>query len=198
MMSRDVSVAEAQADVRSTFLGGFPGQLVSGSLWLLSAALTTWLSARSGILALVVGGMFIFPLAQLVLRLMRRRASLQPGNPMSGLAMQTAFIIPALFPLVGAVALYRLEWFYPAMAVVVGAHYLPFTFLYGMRLFLALGGILIAAALVIGTSAPAYGTAIGWFTGAVLVVFAFIGRRQVGARSREASRVVGRNLFLVT
>jgi hypothetical protein len=178
-MTADWTVAAAQRDVRTTFLGGFPGQLVSGLLWLLSSALTTWVSLRSGIVALVVGGIFIFPLAQLVLRAMGRRASLLPGNPMKDLAKQAAFIIPALFPLVGAATLHRLEWFYPAMTMVVGAHYFPFAFLYGMRMFLLLGGIMCVAALSIGSSAPAYGTAMGWLTGAMLIVFAFVGRGLV-------------------
>ena len=58
-------VADAQRDVRLTFMGGFPGQTVSGAIWLLSAALGTWASPRMAILVLVVGGVFIFPLTQL-------------------------------------------------------------------------------------------------------------------------------------
>ena len=180
-MNGDVTLADAQRDVRATFLGGFPGQLVSGALWLLSAGATTWVSPRSGVIALVVGGIFIFPLAQLTLKMMGRRASLQPGNPMKDLAMQAALIIPALFPLVGAATLHRLEWFYPAMAMVVGAHYFPFAFLYGMRMFLVLGGMMWAVALAVGSSAPVFGIGVGWVTGAVLIVFAFIGRRIADA-----------------
>ena len=32
----------------------------------------------------------------------------------------------------GAAALHRPSWFFPACLVIVGAHYLPFVFLYGM------------------------------------------------------------------
>jgi hypothetical protein len=180
MMAEHTSVSDAQRDARMTFLGGFPGQLASGPLWLISAALTTWVSPRYGIVALVVGGMFIFPLGQLLLRAMGRRPSLQPGNPMKDLAMQSAFSIPALLPLVGAATLHRLEWFYPAMMLVVGAHYFPFAFLYGMRMFLVLGGILCATAVFAGTNA-AFGQLAGWFTGVVLMIFAFIGRRLIVA-----------------
>src|SRR5688500_12958240 len=35
-------IADAQRDVRSTFLGGSVGQLVSAVLWAASAALATW------------------------------------------------------------------------------------------------------------------------------------------------------------
>ena len=43
----------------------------------------------------------------------------------------------------------RLNWFFPALMVLVGAHYLPFATLYGMPMLLFLAGILIAAGVVI-------------------------------------------------
>ncbi len=46
------------------------------------------------------------------------------------------------------VGLYRLNWFFPALMILVGAHYLPFATLYGMRIFMFLAGILIAAGVV--------------------------------------------------
>ena len=62
-----MEISEAQRDVRTTFVGGFAGQLVAGTLWLLSAALATWRSPRIAIWVLVVGGIFIFPLTLLLL-----------------------------------------------------------------------------------------------------------------------------------
>lgn len=115
-------VAEAQREVRLTFLGGFPGQVVSGVLWLTSAALGSAGKTRLAILVLAVGGAFIFPLTMLLLRAIGRRASLSAGNPLGALAMQIAFTIPASLPLVGAATLHHQAWFYPAMMVVVGAH----------------------------------------------------------------------------
>lgn len=47
--------------------------------------------------------------------------------------------------------------------------------------FLVLGLIMCAVALVVGTSTPAFGIGVGWFTGAVLIIFAFIGRRIADA-----------------
>jgi hypothetical protein len=60
-------VSEAQREVRTTYSGGFFGQLVSGSVWLVSAALGVWGNSRSAIIALVVGGFFIFPLTTAIL-----------------------------------------------------------------------------------------------------------------------------------
>lgn len=170
-------VADAQRDVRSIFMGGFAGQLVSGAVWFASAALATWSTPRRAILMLMVGGMLMFPLTQLVLRLMRQPASLAPGHPFGPLAMQIAFTVPLNLPLAGAAALYRLDWFYPACMLIVGAHYLPFVFLYGMWLFAALGALMVTSgiALWVPESFPMG----AWFSGALLVVFAFVGRAAV-------------------
>lgn len=169
-------VEDAQRDVRTVFIGGFAGQLVSGMVWALSAALGTWRSPRLAVLVLVVGGMFIFPLTQILLRVMGRRASLSKGHPMNGLAMQTAFIVPFSLPLVAAATMHHMNWFYPAFMIVVGVHYMPFIFLYGMRMFGVLAGILIGAGVLIALYANTSFSLGGWFTAVVLFAFAFIGR----------------------
>ena len=177
-----MTIADAQRDVRTTFLGGFTGQLVAGAIWLASAALATWSSPKAAIVTLVVGGMFIFPLTQLLLRLMSRPAALPKGHPMNALAMQIAFIVPLCLPLIGAAALHHIDWFYPAFMIVVGAHYLPFAFLYGMRLFLALGALLIGAGLAIGLYSNSVFSLGGWIGAALLLAFAFIGRTVATAQ----------------
>src|ERR1700761_9566278 len=42
-----VNISDAQRDVRSVFLGGFAGQLVSSAVWFVSTAAATWYSRRS-------------------------------------------------------------------------------------------------------------------------------------------------------
>ena len=171
-----MEVSAAQRDVRTIYLGGFPGQLASGAIWLSSAALATWGTQKAAILTLVLGGMLIFPLAQLILKAMGRPASLPKGHPMIGLAMQIAFTIPLSLPLVAAATHAHQGWFYPSCMIIVGAHYLPFIHLYGMRMFGALAGILISGALVFAHLEAAPFPAAGWFTGVMLVGFAFLGR----------------------
>jgi hypothetical protein len=169
-------IEDAQRDVRATFLGGFAGQLVSGMLWAAAAALGTWGTPRLAILLLVVGGVFIFPLTRLVLAAMGRPTALPNGHPMNGLAMQIAFIMQLNLPVVAAATLYRLDWFHPAMMVVLGTHYLPFVFLYGMRQFAALAGILILAGVGIARWVPGVFALGGWVTAVLLVAFALTGR----------------------
>lgn len=181
-----MTVEEAQLEVRSVYMGGLVGQLVSGGLWLLSAALSTWESPRSGIAVLALGGALIFPVTQLVLRAMGRPATLRADNPLRQLAMQIAFTIPLALPLVAAATLNRLNWFYPAMMIVVGAHYLPFVFLYGMRHFAVLCGLMVVGAVLLGVYLNDSFALGGWLTGAILVLFGIVGGFLSGREGRAA------------
>lgn len=184
-----MEIEEAQREVRSVFLGGFPGQVVSSVLWFLSAGMSTWVSTRHGIIVLVAGGMFIFPGTLLLLRAMRRPTSLSRTNPFGQLAMQVAFTIPLGLPLVGAATIHRLNWFYPATMIVVGAHYLPFGFLYGMWEFFVLAHVMVFAGLALGMFVPGSFATGGWLTGAVLLLFAFVGRSAAVRGERRTGRV---------
>src|SRR5437764_160763 len=64
-----MEIEDAQREVRSVYIGGFWGQLVSAVIWLVSAALGTWVTPKASILAVVIAGFFIFPLTQMLLRL---------------------------------------------------------------------------------------------------------------------------------
>jgi len=174
-----MNVGEAQKQVRTTYMGGLVGQLVSASIWLMSAVAASTQSMRAGAITLVVGGFFIFPITQLALRLSGHRASLENDNPLRELAIEVAIVAPLMLPLVGAAALYRLEWFYPAMMIAVGAHYLPFAFLYGMRHFLMLGGAMFACGLFIGLYANGLAITGAWVTVVLLAVFALVGWYRV-------------------
>jgi hypothetical protein len=166
-------ITDAQREVRTTYLGGFVGQLVSAAIWFASAAIATFVDPKTGFWTLAIGGAAIFPLTQAILRLAGRRASLTRQNPLGGLAMQIAFTVPFVLPVAGAAAFYRLGWFYPACMLIVGAHYLPFVFLYGMRTFAVLAAALLGAGLVIGWKAPDEVVLGGWVGGLILFAFAF-------------------------
>jgi hypothetical protein len=174
-----MTVLETQREMRIGLLGGFMGQLISGILWMISAAFATWATPKSAIIFLVVSGFFIFPLTLLGLKVIKHPHKVPLSNAFNGLGMQIAFIIPICLLLVGGVTLYKVEWFYPAFMILLGAHYLPFITLYGMRMFGFLACILIVAGLSLALyiSLPFYAGA--WFTAGVLLVFAFLGRSQV-------------------
>ncbi len=179
-----MDIGDAQRDVRTVFMGGFAGQLVSSGVWFLSAAAATWLSSRTAMVVLIAGGFFIFPLTQLVLRLMGRSASLPKGHPMNALAVQVAFILPLNLPVILAAAACRQNWFYPAFMIVLGTHYLPFMFLYGMWEFGVLAALLIGSGTAIGFGLPSAFSPGGWLTAVLLLVFAFIGRIAAASHGR--------------
>ena len=169
-----MQIKAAQQDVQSTFLRGSVGQTVSGLVWLASATLGTWVNERAAILVLVFVGAMIFPLTQLGLRLLGRPAGLAKGHPMNALAMQVAFIAPLSLPLIGAAALYNINWFYSAFMLALGTHYLPFMFLYGMWEFGVLAALLIGGGAAVGMLFPDAFTPGGWFTGVILLLFAVL------------------------
>jgi hypothetical protein len=169
-----VSITEAQADVRRLYSGGFQGQLVSAVIWLSAAAAAQWFSTTSAVVVLFLGGTLIFPLTWLVIRLTGRPASLPPGHPMAALAMQIAFTVPIGLVVVVALLSGHGELFFPASMVIVGAHYLPFVFLYGMRLFAYLAAALVVPGVLLLLWVPAPAPLGGWLTAAVLAVFAFL------------------------
>ncbi len=171
-----MDIQDAQHEVRFVYIGGFGGQLVSSVIWLVSATLGTWVTPKASILTVVIAGSFIFPLTQMMLRLSGRRASVSRENPFNGLGMQVAFVLPFSMLLLVPVGLYRLNWFFPALMVLLGAHYLPFASLYGMRMFLVLSGILIAMGVVVALYFSESFSLGAWSAGLALFVFAWIGR----------------------
>jgi hypothetical protein len=166
-----MEVTEAQWEVRSVYINGAVGQAVSGMIWLLSVSLGTFVSVQAGVVSLFVGGVCIFPLTQLALRLNGRTATLSSENPLDGLAMQVAFIVPLLIPVIGAAALHNINWYYPAFMIVVGVHYLPFVFLYGTKAYAVLAAVLIGGGVTIGWTLPESFTVGGWVAALALLVF---------------------------
>lgn len=180
-------ISEAQRELRSAFLGGFMGQLVSALLWGVAAGLGTWGSQSHSIGFLVIAGIFIFPLTQLGLRLIGRPGRVGPENGLYSLGAQVAFVLPLSLPVVGAATLYRPEWFFPSFMIVLGAHYVPFVFLYGMRMFSALAAVLWVAGLTLGLWVEAPFATGAWLTFATLLGFALIGRGVVLSEEAAAA-----------
>lgn len=176
-----MDIGNAQQDVRRTYAHGFYGQLVSGAVWLAAAAVATWVSPVAGVAALFLGGILIFPLTTLSLRLSGRPWSLPTGHPMAGLASQIAFTVPLGLLVVIALIAGREHLFFPASMVIVGAHYLPFVFLYGMRLFAVLAGLMIVGGVAFAQWQEPWMPAAGWGNGLLLVAFAFVLRASARA-----------------
>ena len=185
-----MEIEAAQREVRFVYVGGFVGQLVSSLIWLLAAAVGTWATPRASILVVVIAGFFIFPVTQIVLRLFGRPPRVSKDNPLHWLGMQVAFVLPLSMLLLVPVGYFRLNWFFPALMILLGAHYLPFASLYGMRMFLFLAGMLIAMGVVIALYFSQTFSLGAWAGGLVLFVFAWIGRSVACKETGTQVRVV--------
>ena len=171
-----MNIREAQRENRARFVGGFYGQLVSAILWLAGASLATWSTPRVAITTMVAGGFLIFPITELLIRVNGAKRSLSPENSLPQLGMQVAFVLPFSMPLLIPIGQHRLDLFFPALTILLGAHYFPFVFLYGMRMFAVLGGLLVAGGVAMLMYLPQPFPVAAWYTGGVLMVFAWVAR----------------------
>jgi hypothetical protein len=174
-----MNIADAQREVRFRYSGGFYGQAVSGVIWLVSAGFASWDSPRTAITVLVISGFFIFPMTELLVRTVGSRLTLDSRNSLPQLGMQVAFVLPLSMPLLLPVGRYELNWFYPGLMILLGAHYLPFVFLYGMRMFAVLGAALLAGGVIIAMHLSSSFSIGAWYTGTILLIFAAVGKSLV-------------------
>lgn len=188
-----MDVKAAQRDVRRVYRGGFSGPLVSALVWAAASAAYQWGAAESAMAVLFIGGMLIFPLSSLVLKAMKGPAFLPKGHPSIALAMQSAFTVPLGLLVAIALGTFAPSLFLPASLIIVGAHYLTFISLYGMRLYGVLAGVLVAVGAAAIFAIPTLRGASGWIGAAVLLVSAiplFVSHR-VEAQHSDSSCVAG-------
>ncbi|MHA7239604.1 DUF7010 family protein [Arthrobacter sp. TMS1-12-1] len=180
-------IAVAQEDVRRVYRRGSVGQLVTALVWAAAVIVASQGSLMSAAWALFLGGILIFPLTTLGLRILGGPSSLPKGHPMSALAFQLAMQIPLGVLVILALTAPQPGRFFPAAMVLVGAHYLPFVFLYGMSSFLLLALPLIVVGVLIAVVTPEWSLVGAWFTVAALLVFGvveFLRDRQLSPADR--------------
>jgi Family of unknown function (DUF7010) len=182
-----MNIVDAQRENRFRFSGGFYGQAVSGLIWLVSAGFASWGSPRVAIVLLLVGGFFIFPITEMLVRTVGTRSKLSSGNSLPQLGMQVAFVLPFSMPLLLPVSRFDLNLFYPALTILLGAHYLPFVFLYGMRMFAVMAAALLGGGIMIAMHLSSSFSIGAWYTGIVLLTFALVGKFLVDKERKRNS-----------
>lgn len=143
-----MTLDEAQADLRRAFVGGGPGTVVSGIVWLAAALIHDRHGVGPAFGVLFVGGMLIFPVTLLLCRLVFRREIVATGNRLGRIVPEsTVAMIGGLF----AAWLFlptRPEYVFPLSAIAIGTHYAVFKTAYGDYLFWLLGALVTAVGLV--------------------------------------------------
>lgn len=171
-------LAAAQSELRRAYRSTSVGQTYIGLVWLVSATAWTMVGTSAGILVLLVGGFFIYPVTAFGARLLGSPGTVKSNNPLREASVTIPIVGAMGIPVAGAAALYDIDWFYPAFMVVMGAHYLPFSHLYGMRIFIPLGAAMWLIGLALGLWAPGWSLAGAWLTGLSLVAVGVWSARQ--------------------
>ncbi len=120
---------------------------------------------------LFFGGMLIFPLSALILKVSTGVGALPKGHPYAALATQSALTVPLGLLVAVAVGSYAPALFFPASLIIVGAHYLVFMSLYGMKAYAVIAGALVLLGTVAIFFVPALGPYSGWIGAGVFAVF---------------------------
>jgi hypothetical protein len=69
---------------------------------------------------------------------------------------------------------YNINWFFPAFAVLVGAHYLPFIWAYKMPTFGILAGLIISVGILCAMKFSDSFPIAAYMTGTMMILFAII------------------------
>ena len=179
----DMSISEAQADMRAGYFSGGTGILASALAWSVAAGVGRFGSAQNAVWALLIGGMFIFPVGLLICKLFGALGTHTKGNPLGQLAGASTFWLIFCLPIAYVLSLKDPSLFFLAMLLIIGGRYLVFATLYGMRLYWILGLSLAAAGFALAAlNAAAHIVA---FAGAALealfAVICIVQHRRWGA-----------------
>lgn len=153
----NMSMSEAQTDMRTGYFSGGTGILASALAWAVAAGVAFSGSAQNAVWALLIGGMFIYPVGLLICKLFGARGAHTKGNPLGELAGASTFWLIFCLPVAYVLSLQNPGWFFCAMLLIIGGRYLVFATLYGMRLYWILGLALAAAGFALAVvNAPAH------------------------------------------
>lgn len=177
------SISDAQHEMRHAYFGGAPGMLTSALVWMTAGVVALRQTPERAVWALFIGGMLIHPLSVLLTKALGRSGVHSRHNPLGTLALATTFWMILCLPLAYGVSLQRIEWFFPAMLLVIGGRYLTFSTVFGARIYWMCGGALAIAGYAVAATKAS--PVIGAFTGAAIeAAFAVV----IFARARRAPR----------
>ena len=164
-----MNFVDAQKNMRDAYVGGGPGMLVSGIVWLVASLVGLFVGVQAAVLTLFFGGMLIFPGGQQLAKLFGRAGTHEQGNPLAPLALEGAFLL--FIGLFIAYVMVNIEasFSFPIMLLIIGGRYLTFQTIYGMRLYWIIGGLLaVSGGLCLAFNAPfAWG---GFIGGAIIII----------------------------
>lgn len=141
------TLAHYQEDMRRGYLWGATGIMTSGIVWLIAGLVAYFKDPRIAVWTLFIGAGFIVPVSNLLDRALGAPGKHSQGNKLAALALEGTVFMLMCLPLAYALSIYRIDWFFPAVLMIIGGRYLTFGTLYGTPIYWVLGGILGLAAI---------------------------------------------------
>ncbi|MWB94347.1 hypothetical protein GON26_08230 [Flavobacterium sp. GA093] len=162
------NLQEAQQDMKKGYGYGSVGVIVSGIVWLVSSLAVNFYSPQNGIWTLIIGGVLIFPVANLIGKLIGLKGGHDKNNPLAKLTMEGTIWMIMCIPLAFGLSLIKAEWFFQGMLMIIGGRHLTFATVYGTRIYWILGAMLgLAAYILFKLEATAFVSAL---TGGVIEI----------------------------
>lgn len=157
---------------RRTYQAAVPHTLFTALVWLMSAFITHFMSMAMGYTFFIVAATFTFPAGELIRKMMKAPQLVSKDNQLPFLFMLMAFGIPLCYPLIYLACKDHPNLFFAAFSILVGAHYLPFAYGYGMKSFIVLGLLLVFQGTACAFLLPDFTIMPAIFTGVILIIFA--------------------------
>jgi hypothetical protein len=161
-------------ELRRTYFGAAPHTLCVGSLWIISGVISNYASKEFTILFFFIACGINFPLGELLRKAIKIPNVLSKENNLPKLFSYLSFTIPLSMPIVFMACKYNINWFFPAFAVLVGAHYLPFIWAYKMPTFGILAALIISIGILCAMKFSESFPIAAYMTGSTMIFFAVI------------------------
>ncbi len=168
-----MKVQEAQGDMRDAYMCGGSGVLISGIIWVIAGVTAIYATNQISFMVFFFGGMLIHPLSVLLDKLFNRRGKHSKENPLANLALESTVLL--FIGLYLVYLLFELEpnWLFPIMLFFIGARYLIFQSIYGLKIYWILGLILIGMGFFgLNSNQPFY--TFGIIGGVVELIFSIL------------------------
>jgi hypothetical protein len=161
-------------EYRRCHRGGAVYLAVEAVLWLLAATLAALGYRSIAVVLLLFGGVFIHPVSSVLTRTFGF-PKLPESNRLPVLSTFVALTIPLGIPLIFMATVgNNPNLFFPAFAVLVGAHFLPFIYIYGMKSFAILAAVLVGVGVMFGFVYTDSYSMCGFVAGGIHALFAGI------------------------
>lgn len=161
-------------EFRQTYLAAAPHSITVGLLWIISGVLSNFTTIFTVIVFFFVATSVNFPIGELFRKIMKVPNRMSEDNNLAKLFPLLSFTIPLSIPIVYMACQHNINWFFPAFAIIIGAHYLPFVWAYQLPSFAVLGILIVLSGSFIGYYYPDSFDLAAYSTGILIIVFGIL------------------------